>query len=159
MRLLPTNSSWHRGISKFRRPHRTHLSGSDLMSTSLNYRRNTRAGFTLVELMVVVAIIGLLASIAVPSFQALAIRAKKSERTLAVRGIESAIFDYVREHESYPIPAGGPFSFIWLPDNPAPPYTPGKKPFVPTTFGWSNLSYQPTGNFYYHYYVFGFMTD
>jgi len=128
------------------------------MSTERNRHRDTRAGFTLIELMVVVAIIGLLASIAIPSFQALVIRSKKSERALAVRGIESAIFDYIREHESYPIPAGGPASFIWLPDNPVPPYTPLKKPFDPTQFGWSNLSYQPTGNFYYHYYVFGFMT-
>src|SRR5262249_46307588 len=54
---------------------------------------------------------------------------------------------------------GGPFSFIWLLDNPAPPYTPLKKAFDPRIFGWNNLSYQPVGNFYYHYFAFGFMTD
>lgn len=105
----------------------------------------------------VVAIIGSLASVAIPSFRALTIRAKKSERAVVVNGIERAIFEYVSEHDSYPNPAGPGTSFIFLADDPPWPFSPLKKPFDPTQPGWSTLNYQPTGTLYYHYYCWGWM--
>jgi prepilin-type N-terminal cleavage/methylation domain-containing protein len=54
----------------------------------------TAAGFTLIELMVVVAIVGILSSVAIPSFQKFALRTKTSERANIMLRIRQAICDY-----------------------------------------------------------------
>jgi type IV pilus assembly protein PilA len=48
-------------------------------------------GFTLIELMIVVAIIGILAAVALPAYQDYAIRAKVSEGLALSAGLKSAI--------------------------------------------------------------------
>jgi len=62
----------------------------------LNYRR--RGGFTLVEIMIVVAIIALLASIAVPGFLRARKRSQASRIINDLRLIDSAVDQYAIEN-------------------------------------------------------------
>ncbi len=48
-------------------------------------------GFTLIELMIVVAIIGILAAVAVPAYQAYTLKAKFSEVVIGTSAIKTAV--------------------------------------------------------------------
>ena len=67
----------------------------------MNLRR--RAAFTLVEIMIVVAIIALLAVIAVPSFLRARQRSQNAKFTNALRVANGAIETYAAEHNTYPV--------------------------------------------------------
>lgn len=61
----------------------------------------SKSGFSLVELMVVVAIIGILATIAVPNFQRFQARAKQAEAKTELSGIHTAQKAFIIEYNSY----------------------------------------------------------
>lgn len=52
---------------------------------------NAQKGFTLIELMIVVAIIGILAAVAIPAYQDYTVRSKVSELIVAGSSVKSAI--------------------------------------------------------------------
>ncbi len=59
-------------------------------------------GFTLIELMVVVAIIGILAAIAIPAYQAYAIRAQVAEGLSISDGAKTSVAEYYQSRGVFP---------------------------------------------------------
>ena len=59
-------------------------------------------GFTLIELMIVVAIIGILAAIAIPAYQDYTIRAQVSEGLNLSGGAKAAVTEFFQDRGSFP---------------------------------------------------------
>jgi type IV pilus assembly protein PilA len=64
--------------------------------------RKIQQGFTLIELMIVVAIIGILAAVALPAYQDYTVRAKVSEVILALSAPKTTISEWYATKNSMP---------------------------------------------------------
>jgi len=64
--------------------------------------KNTKKGFTLIELMIVVAIIAILAAIAIPAYQDYLIRSQVSEGATLAGGAETAVAEYYSNKGVFP---------------------------------------------------------
>ena len=103
-----------------------------------------REGFTLIELMIVVAIIGILAAIAIPNFLRFQLRSKTGEAKTNLAAIRTAEEGYFSEYSVYvsqPAPWPGA-----APNNTKQRWLPGS---AFDTLGWS-----PEGEVFFMYGVF-----
>ncbi len=110
--------------------------------------RNGR-GFTLIELMIVIVIIGLLAAIAIPNFMNMTTRARVADVKTNMHTMQLTIEDFATRNDSaYPANAldttsDGGLTLVSL----LPSGTPPNNPFTlaPTTLNWGAAAGTPYG--------------
>jgi prepilin-type N-terminal cleavage/methylation domain-containing protein len=108
--------------------------------------RHRNRGFTLIELMVVVSIIGILSSIAIPGFQRMLLHSRRAELPLNLNAISMAEVSYHAEWGFYTSCAT------------SPPNIPGKTRTmfpanVTSAMDWNELGWNPDGRVYGQYRV------
>ena len=82
-------------------------------------RRSGERGFTIIELMIVVAMIGILSTLAIPYYQKFTARARRSEMAMTISKLRMQFIATYHAQSTFPAPAGGTDS-TW---NPADPVT------------------------------------
>src|SRR5687767_12863773 len=105
-------------------------------------RLKSSSGFTLIELMLVMAIIGVLASIAIPSVQGQSRRVRRIERTIMMKVFERAAIKHLdgllgdtRKNVATRFDAAM--------NPPLPLWSPTRPKFDPNAEGWKSLEVVP----------------
>ena len=69
------------------------------------YKKQAQKGFTLIELMIVVAIIGILAAVALPAYKDYTVRAKVTELILAASSGKTEVAEFYQTNGAFPAAA------------------------------------------------------
>ncbi len=122
---------------------------------------NKVKGFTLIELMIVVAIIGILAAVAIPAFMKYIRRSKTSEATMNIRKLYDSSVSYYNEEQAtrtgqiierqFPAGASTPadWAAITCAGNSSTKYRPNSNTWDDAT--WQALNFAVDDPFYYRY--------
>jgi len=106
--------------------------------------RRAPRGFTLIELMIVVSIVGILSSIAIPEFEHMTLRARIAERETILRAIAKGVEDVTLNSSRFNVDLVGDYN---------PDASPGttKRPWMQAQAGWQDLPLIIEGNTYCSY--------
>jgi prepilin-type N-terminal cleavage/methylation domain-containing protein len=103
-------------------------------------RRSGRRGFTIIELMIVVSIIGILSTLAIPYYQKFTARARRSEMAMTISKLRMQFIATYHAQSAFPTPRGGTDS-TWNTADPVSGTPPLGEPATWNTTDpdWANL--------------------
>lgn len=107
--------------------------------------RKSNKGFTLIELMIVVAIIGILAAIAIPNFLRFQLKSKSSEGKVNIAAIRTAEEGYFAEYGTYIAAAVAPVA--WANRSQKTPFVEVAAPGA----DFNSIGWAPEGNVFFQY--------
>jgi type IV pilus assembly protein PilA len=107
-------------------------------------KKNRKSGFTLIELMIVVAIIGILAAVAIPAFINYMKRAKTAEATVNLKSIVEGAVSWYDGHNRY-LPATVAATPTDVPDGEP------EQPLPDDWDKWDSVGFRPHKPFLYRY--------
>ena len=105
------------------------------------FKKYDSKGFTLIELMIVVAIIGVLAAIAIPKYQIYQFKAKAAEAKINLGAIRMTQEAYKTENDEYRKCKAAPTGKA----------TSKKRQWPTPASGFDEIGFQPSGDVYFTY--------